>query len=104
MKENNVARNLVVSLSGEFLSKIPLYLFEFLLASWLLVNEYAEWAVMILFVRMGPYLHLGALSYFNKCYPLLIGEGSQVQYLVIKETSGIINSLFLIIFINSFGF
>jgi O-antigen/teichoic acid export membrane protein len=70
----SLKRGLLISLSGEALSKIPLYAFEFILASWLTLNDYAEWAALFLIFRFAPYCHLGALSYFNKRYPFLAGR------------------------------
>lgn len=88
---------------GELLAKIPLYGFEFLLASWLVINQYAEWAALGLIYRMAPYAHLGGLSYFNKRYPLLLGKG---QTLAAKNlhyhTSHAINAIILSIALLAF--
>ena len=59
-----IKRDLIVTVTIELLTKIPLYGFEFLLASWLVLNQYAEWVALGLIYRVAPYAHFGALSYY----------------------------------------
>ena len=92
-------RDLILTVIVELLTKIPLYGFEFLLASWLVIDQYAEWAALGLIYRIAPYAHLGALSYFNKRYPVLLGAGNTLAAKKIKHhTNSVINVLMLLFF------
>lgn len=96
-------RDLTITIMGELFTKIPLYGFEFLLASWLVINQYAEWAALGLIYRLAPYAHFGALSYFNKRYPVLLGKGNlPAAEQIKKHTNSIINVLILIAFVIFF--
>lgn len=89
-------QDLIVTVIVELLAKIPLYVFEFLLASWLVLNDYAEWTALGLIYRMAPYAHLGALSYFNKRYPVILGAGKRAAAEKIqRHTNKIFNGLVL---------
>ena len=89
----------MVTVIVELLSKIPLYAFEFLLANWLVLNQYAEWVVFGLIYRIAPYVHLGALSYFNKRYPILLGAGTTIAAEKIRRhTNNIMNLVIVVIF------
>lgn len=102
MNLNRIKRDLIITVIVELFAKIPLYGFEFLLANWLVINQYAEWVVLGLIYRMAPYAHLGALSYFNKRYPLLLGGGNIVAAEKIrKHTNLTINVVVLFIFFLS---
>lgn len=90
----SLSRNLLVSLTGEAISKVPLYVFEFVLASLLVIDDYAQWAVLALFYRFSAYAHLGILSYLNKRYPLLLGRGYAVaKKNIVKNANASINLL-----------
>lgn len=96
---NRIKRDLIGTVFVELLTKIPLYGFEFLLASWLVINQYAEWVALGLLYRTAPYIHLGALSYFNKRYPLVLGKGHGFAAAKIKyHANSVINliTLFLL--------
>lgn len=100
MSPTRLKRNLIVTVFVELVTKVPLYGFEFLLASWLYMNQYAEWAAISLIYRLGPYVHLGALSYFNKQYPLVLGQGDEkAAFLIQEHANTVIN--FLIVFFFS---
>ena len=94
-----IKRDLIVTVTIELLTKIPLYGFEFLLASWLVLNQYAEWVALGLIYRVAPYAHFGALSYYNKRYPVLLGEGNvHAATRINRLTNSVINVLILIFF------
>ncbi|NGN98466.1 hypothetical protein G5S52_12650 [Grimontia sp. S25] len=44
------------------------------MVSTLTVADYGKWTAVYFFVRLSPYLHFGALSYFNKRYPYTLGK------------------------------
>ena len=99
MSHIRLKRNLIVTVIIELLAKIPLYGFEFLLASCLVLDQYAEWAALGLIYRMAPYAHLGALSYFNKRYPVLLGAGHVSAAKKIKHhTNSVVNLLLIFCF------
>ncbi len=99
MNLNRIKRDLIITVIVELLAKIPLYGFEFLLANWLVINQYAEWVVLGLIYRMAPYAHIGALSYFNKRYPRLLGGGNiAAAENVRRHTNLTINVVLLFIF------
>ncbi len=90
-------RGLTFSLAGEFLSKFPLYGFEFVLASTLALHDYAKWTALLIFIRFAPYCHFGALSYFNKRYPFYNGKQLlKAKNRVSNQTNFAINSILLI--------
>lgn len=92
-------QDMMLTVIVELLAKIPLYAFEFLLASWLVLNDYAEWTALGLIYRTAPYAHLGALSYFNKRYPVALGAGKKVAAEKIqRHTNRIFNGLVLFFF------
>lgn len=96
-------QDLILTVMIEFLTKVPLYAFEFLLASCLVLNDYAEWTALGLIYRSAPYMHLGALSYFNKRYPVLLGAGKKRAAEKIQQhTNHIFNALILSFFVLSF--
>ncbi len=107
-EESKVVKNshLVYTVLVELLTKIPMYGFEFILASWLSMTQYAEWTGLVFIYRLAPYAHLGALSYFNKRYPFLLGgshhrAARQVEF----QVNQVINSLlFLILFMLAASF
>lgn len=92
-------QDLFVTVMIELLAKVPLYAFEFLLASWLVLNDYAEWTALGLIYRMAPYAHLGALSYFNKRYPVVLGAGKKrAAEKIQRHTNRMFNGLILLFF------
>lgn len=105
MPLNRLKRDLIVTTLIELLSKIPLYGFEFLLASWLTMNDYAEWAALVLIYRAAPYLHAGALSYLNKRYPILLGKGhSAAASRIESHINAMFNGMILLLFLLSLIF
>ncbi|MGI1677497.1 MAG: hypothetical protein K6L75_02085 [Cellvibrionaceae bacterium] len=93
-------KSLFISLVGEFLSKFPLFGFEFLLAAKLSLYDYAFWSSLLLLYRFSPYLHFGVLSYFNKRYPLMLGRNRQEsKKRIARQVNKSINLIALLIFI-----
>lgn len=75
--KNNLFANLRVSFLGEFVAKIPLFFFELLLVSHLSYVNYALWSTYQIALKATPYYHFGILSYYNKYFPILTGEGKK---------------------------
>ncbi|MFD0673666.1 lipopolysaccharide biosynthesis protein [Cohnella sp. GCM10027633] len=65
-----IRKGIIHSLSGDFLSKIPMYLAELILASALNTRTYGLWTSLQAGLRFLLYAHLGLLSAYNKVAPL----------------------------------
>lgn len=110
MRDGKLEKALYVVFTAEAITKLVALMFDVMLASLLAISDYAEWSALYMLVKLSPYFHFGALSYFNKRYPLVLGRRDHEKADVIFTwVGGIISYLaisifFIFIFLFLLGF